>query len=78
MAWQEGDRTICEVLRQIADLCAEDEQVISLIIEAADMAKRMDSKLKEYKPDYYDGFWKGQDYQSSRHHAHKERLHGKV
>jgi len=69
MPWQEGDRTICEVLRQIADLCAKDEAIIALIIEAADMAKRMDAKLKDYKPDYYDEFWKGQDFSAQ---AHKE------
>ncbi len=66
----EGRRTICEVLREILDAAeelrnsVEDmrllENAYDITVkthEAVDMAKRMDSKLREYKHDYDGGSW---------------------
>jgi len=75
MVW-EGKRTICEVLRECGDKCAEVSENLALghemnvyettdiifdllykISEAADMAKRMSNKLREYKDQYDEGWW---------------------
>jgi len=55
-------RTICEVHREIYDLCEslpdkEKMALRSLVIEAFVMGKRMDGKLREYKSDWDSGFY---------------------
>lgn len=55
-------RTICEVHREIYDLCQEIGEptktaITNLVLEAFVMGKKMDSKLREYKADWDDGFY---------------------
>jgi hypothetical protein len=47
-------RTICEVHREIYEIC-KDEAVKELLLEAYSMAKRMDKKLREYKKNWDEG-----------------------
>jgi hypothetical protein len=55
-------RTICEVLREINDLCQEssqkDQEVRKRVTEASNMAKRMSRKLVEYNKKCFAGWWK--------------------
>ena len=55
-------RTICEVHREIFDLCGLlDEHTGTLlrrkVLEAFIMGKKMDRKLREYKSDWDSGFY---------------------
>ena len=50
-------RTICEVLREIHDITKDNPDVVTLLEEATTMAKKMDAKLKEYKPDWQETFY---------------------
>lgn len=50
-------RTICNVIRYLHTKCTTPEQKY-LCEEIIWMAKRMDSKLKNYKSDWDDGIWK--------------------
>ena len=51
-------RTICEVLREINDLIDDSDDIILIklikkrLVEAMDMAKRMNKKLIKYKRDW--------------------------
>lgn len=49
-------RTICEVHREIYRL--GDEKIKELVLEAFIMGKKMDRKLKEYKQDWDEEFFK--------------------
>jgi len=59
-------RTICEVHREIYDLLIEDKpaekdvvnKVIELLDEAYVMGKKMNYKLRQYKENYDDDWWK--------------------
>jgi hypothetical protein len=58
-------RTICEVHREIHDILLNidiDEktanELIRLLEEAYHMGKKMDGKLRQYKNNYDDGWWK--------------------
>jgi len=58
-------RTICEVHRDIHDILMDAEispklanRLIRLLEEAYHMGKKMDSKLRQYKNNYDDGWWK--------------------
>ena len=51
-------RTICEVLREIHDISKDNHSVVELLEEATTMAKKMDKKLKEYKADWQENFYK--------------------
>ena len=63
-------RTICEVHREIYDIVMDNiydkvsknndiaEQIVDLLEEAYGMAKKMNSKLRQYKYNYDDGWWK--------------------
>ena len=56
-------RTICEVLREIHDRIDQDnEEIVSRLMEATHMAKRMNKKLTEYKPNWDDGFFEPNTY----------------
>lgn len=55
-------RTICEVHREMFDLCDELSEpqksaFQNLVIEAFIMGKKMDAKLREYKADWDAGFY---------------------
>ena len=50
-------RTICEVHREIFDLCAGMPDVQELVLEAFIMGKKMDAKLREYKYNWDDGLY---------------------
>lgn len=50
-------RTVCEVLREIY-WHTQDPVVREKALEAIGMAKRMDSKLREYKADWDKNEWK--------------------
>ena len=54
-------RTICEVLREINDLhqgdTAVDAETRGKLVEAEDMAKRMDTKLLKYAKRYHKTFF---------------------
>ena len=60
-------RTICQVLRE-AYVAVEGrstkKEIIRLLEEAYGMGKRMDAKLREYKKNYDEGFWKPNDHSS--------------
>lgn len=76
MTWQ-GKRTICQVLRETFDglneigarqMTSENwkdlESVMDLhckVVEAINMAKRMDAKLREYKADYDKNMWEDRE-----------------
>jgi hypothetical protein len=70
-------RTICEVHREIYDLVSKkglldvkiSEQIIDLLEEAYAMAKKMNSKLSQYKHGYDDGWW-----EKERQNITKEKL----
>lgn len=49
-------RTICEVHREIYE-ATEDQKIRDLVVEAFIMGKKMDAKLREYKPTWDDGFY---------------------
>ena len=53
-------RTICEVHRQLHRLLKDhpDPLVGELLQEAFDMGKKMDNKLRQYKGNYDDDWWK--------------------
>lgn len=55
------ERTICEVLREINDLCQadiEENQIIrSKLYEAERMAKKMAKKLLEYNQEIFKDWW---------------------
>ena len=54
-------RTICEIHRQIYKAIQENrpkKEIIKLLQEAYRAGKRMDKRLREYKKDYDEGFWK--------------------
>lgn len=58
-------RTICEVHRDIHDILMDESispelanKLIDLLEEAYHMGKKMDSKLRQYKNNYDDGWWK--------------------
>jgi hypothetical protein len=53
-------RTICEVLREIY-WGTEDLEVRRRVIEATDMAKKMDIKLREYSGKWDKGWWEKVD-----------------
>lgn len=56
-------RTICEVLREIQDVISDD-MVITKLIEAEHMAKRMSAKMIEYNKDVFNDFWEeNEDYE---------------
>lgn len=56
-------RTICEVLREIQDVVSDD-MVITKLIEAEHMAKRMSAKMLEYNKDVFEDFWEeNEDYE---------------
>jgi hypothetical protein len=48
-------RTICEVHRDIYDLCSDRPEIQELVIEAFILGKKMDAKLREYKADWDKG-----------------------
>lgn len=50
-------RTICEVHREIYDLCEGMPDVRELVIEAFIIGKKMDAKLRAYKADWDEGFY---------------------
>ncbi len=52
--------TICEVLREIYKIAMNEgnSEIALKAREATVMAKRMDRKLREYKKDYDDGWWR--------------------
>lgn len=55
-------RTICEVHREIFDLCETlpepvKTKVQDLVIEAFIMGKKIDARLREYKADWDAGFY---------------------
>ena len=53
-------RTICEVHREIYDYVLDDEpkeEIIKLLREAFDLAKKMNNKLVQYKHGYDDDWW---------------------
>jgi hypothetical protein len=57
------DRTICEVHREIyrmlkADGVKDDSLLVELLYEAYIMAKKMSQKLRQYKHNYDDNWWK--------------------
>lgn len=59
-------RTICEVHREMHDMLIGNKiipdkdanRIIDLLEEAYRMGKKMDNKLRQYKYDYDDGWWK--------------------
>ena len=56
-------RTICEVHRDMYDMLYEltddrSEELKELIEEAYILAKKMDAKLRQYKNNYDDDWWK--------------------
>lgn len=56
-------RTICEIHREVyRDLVAsgmsEKDPIIIKLKEAYDMGKKMNNKLRQYKYDYDEGWWK--------------------
>ena len=52
-------RTICEVMREIHDITDKDNiEVISRLEEMKVMARKMDAKLKEYKKNWQEDFYK--------------------
>ena len=58
------DRTICEVHREIYDIIEEHyagtphfDALVAKLEEAFQMAKRMNTKLRQYKFDYDDEWW---------------------
>ncbi len=59
-----GERTICQVLREVLQICKNDtgspeyQQIAKLAFEAGNMAKSMDKKLRYYKLDWDAFFWK--------------------
>ena len=62
-------RTICEILREINDMCQDKEKkskkIRKLLVEAEKMSKKMDRKLYEYNKEYdKEGWWeKNPDYE---------------
>jgi hypothetical protein len=55
-------RTICEVHREIYDMCGVIQEparttLRDLVLEAFVMGKKMDAKLREYKADWDAGFY---------------------
>lgn len=57
-------RTICEVHREIYDIVMDSyepsktrDNIETKLEEAFTMAKKMNSKLRQYKYDYDDGWW---------------------
>lgn len=60
---QKFGRTICEVHREIYDILYEDltsdrrEDVLDKLEEAYGMAKKMNTKLRQYKFNYDDDWW---------------------
>jgi hypothetical protein len=57
-------RTICEVHRELYELC-EDSKARELILEAFIMGKKMDAKLRDYKADWDAGFYE-------KNHDHRQ------
>jgi len=54
-------RTICEVHQEIfRELSSRgnESELLALVQEAFDMAKKMNNKLIQYKEGYDDGWWK--------------------
>jgi len=63
-------RTICEVHREMFDLCEQIPEphkntIQDLILEAFIMGKKMDARLREYKADWDAGFYE-------RNHDHRQ------
>ena len=61
MRYTNTNRTVCEVLREINDLCQGDDErdknVRRKLFEAEHMAKRMALKLLEYNKDWDKDWW---------------------
>lgn len=59
MRFANNKRTVCEVLRDINDLCQDENQteIRKLLYEAEYMCKRMALKLKEYNKDWDAEWW---------------------
>ncbi|OEU68394.1 MAG: hypothetical protein BBJ57_02190 [Desulfobacterales bacterium PC51MH44] len=68
-----SSRTICEVHREIYNIVigkdCVDEEIIHLLEEAFDMAKRMSKKLRQYYSNYDNGWWE-------KTADHKQKLDG--
>lgn len=62
-------RTICEVHREIYDLCDGLPDVRELVLEAFIMGKKMDAKLREYKYNWDDEFYE----RNENHRADSKR-----
>lgn len=70
-------RTICEVHREIYDIIMDDKNIdsklanelIELLEEAYQMAKKMNHKLRQYKYNYDDEWW-----EKTRDEIIKEKL----
>jgi hypothetical protein len=70
-------RTICEVHRELHDILLGEKNIpdsvsdkmIALLEEAYIMGKKMDNKLRQYKYNYDDGWWK-----KSKEKVIKEKL----
>lgn len=55
-----GERTLCEVLREINDLLQGNKihkQILPKLIECEDMAKRMSRKLRKYSREWDKDWW---------------------
>ena len=52
-------RTICEVHRILYKILEEkkEKELLVLVEEAFNMAKKMNNKLRQYKHNYDDGWW---------------------
>ena len=68
---QKGDKAVVELLKEHPDFEVLTEiknstkkEIIRLLDEAYVMGKRMDAKLREYKKNYDEGFWKPNDHSS--------------
>ena len=66
-------RTVCEVLREIY-WHTTDPIVREKVLEATIMAKKMDSKLREYKEDWdAEGMWEDLDNEDERIHQRRDQ-----
>jgi len=73
-------RTICEVHRELWDFIEDmppsplRDQLESRIREAYYMAKRMDKKLREYKEEWFRGFYEdNEDWEQDKERRRKRR-----
>lgn len=72
--------TICEILRQINDLCQDkkDDEIRKLIATATDMAKRMNGRLDFYADYYHKGIpWDKDMWEKNRKVYELRRLRNK-